>query len=46
MTIGSRYSILNNHELEFTLDNNEIQTADTFKMLGIQVDQMLTWINK
>ena len=29
MTIGSRYSILNNHELELTLDNNEIQTADT-----------------
>ena len=43
MTIGSRYSILNNHELELTLDNNEIQTADTFKMLGIQLDQMLTW---
>ena len=43
MTIGSRYSILNNHKLELTLDNNEIQTADTFKMLGIQVDQMLTW---
>ena len=31
MTIGSRYSILNNHKLELTLDNNEIQTADTFK---------------
>ena len=43
MTIGSRYSILNNHKLELTLDNNEIQTADTFKMLGIQLDQMLTW---
>ena len=43
MTIGSRYSILNNNKLELTLDDNEIQTADTFKMLGIQVDQMLTW---
>ena len=30
------------HELELMLDYNEIQTADTFKMLGIQVDQMLT----
>ena len=25
------------------LDNKEIRTADTFKMLGIQVDQVLTW---
>ena len=31
MTIGSRHIILNNHELELTLDNNETQTADTFK---------------
>ena len=36
------FSILNNHKLELTLDNNEIQTADTFKLLGIQLDQMLT----
>ena len=43
MTIRSRYSILNNPELELTLDNEEIQTADTFKMLEIQLDQMLTW---
>ena len=39
MTIESRYSILNNHKL----DNNEIQTVDTFKMWGIPADQMLTW---
>ena len=43
MTIGSRYSILNNHKLKLTLDNSEIQTNATFKILGIQRDQMLTW---
>ena len=43
MTIGARYSILNNHKIELTLDNNGIQTADIFNMLGIQADQMLTW---
>ena len=36
-------STLNNHKLALTLDNNEIKRADTFKMLGIQVDQKLTW---
>ena len=36
MTFGSRYSLLNNHKLELKLDNNEIQTADTYKILGIQ----------
>ena len=43
MTIGSRYSILNNHELVLTLDNNGIQTSDSFKLLEIPSDQMLTW---
>ena len=28
MTIGFRYSMLNNHKLELTLVSNEIQTAD------------------
>ena len=40
--MDTRYSILNNHKLELTLDNNEIQTDDTCKMLGIQLDEMLT----
>ena len=30
------------HKLELTLDKIEIQTAVTFKMLGMQEDEMLT----
>ena len=43
MSIGSRQNLSNNDELSITIDNEDISNVDNQKLLGIFIDETLSW---
>ena len=46
MTIGSRQNLANAKFMNLELDNRPIEHKPSTKLLGVHIDEMLTWDNQ
>ena len=43
MLLGTRQRLINSHQLNISTDNREIKQTSTQKLLGVHIDDRLTW---